>query len=138
MFNNDFGEGFSIQSPDQEERRQLLEELITSRAAAEAPLAPGKQVRPLCISAFPQCKVAAIQSVLCGDFPSALLLVSEHQASANVVCWLWAGQTREALHAVAPSELCVPEEGMRRLEEQEEESLRDCACSAGPFLTACH
>eukprot|EP00076_Gallus_gallus_P046006 XP_025011544.1 uncharacterized protein LOC112533536 [Gallus gallus] len=46
-----------------------------------------------------------------------------------------AGQTREALPAAAAAELCVPEEGMRRLEEQEEETLRD---SAGPFLTACH
>ena len=27
---------------------------------------------------------------------------------------------------------------MRRLEEQREETLRDSACSAGPFLTACH
>lgn len=85
LFNNDFGEVFGIQSPDQEERRMFLEDLITSGAAAEPPLPRSKQVRTLCISAFAPCKAPAIQSVLCGDSPPALLLVCEHQASANAV-----------------------------------------------------
>ncbi|XP_072217306.1 uncharacterized protein [Excalfactoria chinensis] len=38
LFNNDVGEGFSIQSPAQEERRKFLEDLLTSGAAAEPPL----------------------------------------------------------------------------------------------------
>ena len=85
LINNDFGEGFTSQSPDQEERRRFLEDLIRSGAAAESLLATSKQVRMLCISAFAPCKAPAIQSVLCGDFPPALLLVCEHQASADVV-----------------------------------------------------
>ena len=45
-----------------------------------------------------------IQAVLCSDSPAALVLVCEQQAAAKVVCWLQAGQAREALPAAAPAE----------------------------------